>query len=322
MSGLAHEPAPPDGERILLAAAREAAEARRPRRRLPPWLLGATVAVTALVAVGAISYRLVAMRPGPLGRDDREALLGGPYPTAGSAAETRAERQEEASAPPGSAPREGEAARARPKAAPVEPGRAGARRTLRADSAEPAPRAATAVPAAEPPASAPPRASAPPPAERDAQLAPPVEPPPPPAPPPPEPHAAFATTERSAPSAAREEARGASRRAPAKAAAPGAAAEDAPTTVEVRTFPGCEGEATRRVERDGQGRVVRYVREGTVGGRRLVVEHVYRTDGSLARATVRDLDRPGAAVDAAALGVVLVDRAEDAHADAAPRCGR
>jgi hypothetical protein len=57
-----------------------------------------------------------------------------------------------------------------------------------------------------------------------------------------------------------------------------------------------------------------------MGGRRLVVEHVYRADGSLARATVRDLDRPGAALDADALGVVLVDRAADA--DAAPRCGR
>jgi hypothetical protein len=128
---------------------------------------------------------------------------------------------------------------------------------------------------------------------------------------------AFATPERSGPSPAREEARGASRSATAKAAAPGGA----PTAVEVRTFPGCEGEATRRVERDAQGRIVRYVREGTMGGRRLVVEHVYGADGALARATVRDLDRPGAAVDVDALGVVLVVRAEDARPDAPPRCG-
>jgi hypothetical protein len=293
-SGLAHVPAPPGGERILLAAARAATEARRPRRLLPAWLWGAMAAV-AVVAVGAVSYRLLAIRPGPLERDDPEALLGGSY-AAERAADRRMEGHEEASPPSEVAADRSEARPAR-KAAPAEPRRAVAPPTHADPSAGPAPRGRTAAPAAEPPASAPP-----PPGQRDAALAASAEPAP--APTPSGPEVAVATPQRA----------GASRPPPEEI-------RGAPT-VEVRTFAGCAGETTRRVEHDARGRVVRYVREGTIGGRRLAIEHVYGEDGALARATARDLDRPTVPIDAHALDVVLVDRAEDARADAPPRCAR
>ncbi|MFY3745091.1 anti-sigma factor family protein, partial [Anaeromyxobacter sp. Red801] len=91
MSGLEDAPAPERGEAVLLAAAREAAGARARRRRLPAWTSrwtskwswGAALSAAALVAVGAVSYRLLALHPGPALRDDPEALLGrAPAPAA------------------------------------------------------------------------------------------------------------------------------------------------------------------------------------------------------------------------------------------------
>jgi hypothetical protein len=67
---------------------------------------------------------------------------------------------------------------------------------------------------------------------------------------------------------------------------------------------------------------VRYVREGRIDGRRLRIEHVYAADGALAGVTVRDLDAPGALLDAGAVGLALPARVEEAGIDAPPRCGR
>ncbi len=76
VSALPPVEAPERGENVLLAAARERARLREPRWRVPRWLLGASVAAASLVVVAAVSYRIIAMRPGPLGKSEHDALLG------------------------------------------------------------------------------------------------------------------------------------------------------------------------------------------------------------------------------------------------------
>jgi hypothetical protein len=291
MSALPQEPAPDRGEGILLAAARQASGGRRPRRVLPPWVLGAAVAACSIVAVAAVSYRIVALRPGPLQRQDAEALLGesrharpsAPAEVAPAAADRAAEKGERAPeagalAP---APEEGRrpvAGAGRAKSREAEVARAEAPEEARR---EPALAERHAAPAARTFAAPPPAPSAP----AVAPLGP--------------------------------QAEGAAARA-----APSAAARDAAPGAEVRTFPGCEGERVRWVERDPRGRIARYVREGSVGGRRLRIEHLFSPDGALATVAVRDLDAPDAALDAAALGLSLPASAAEAAPDAPPRCGR
>ncbi|HEY6100753.1 MAG TPA: zf-HC2 domain-containing protein [Anaeromyxobacter sp.] len=315
MSALPEEPAPERGERILFAAAREAAERGAPRRVLPPWLLGATVVAASLVAVGAVSYRILAMRPGPLMREDPEALLGpSPYaarpPAPASPApesaerpaevrSLRADREEPAGAPPKQAERK--------KAAPAR----GERRSIA--YAEPPP----PVEREAPPASGPPAVAAAPPAPAEDARS--------PAPLPP---AAAAGAVSDAPRPVESERLGVARgsRPAAKAAgAPGARSElagEAPYRSEARTFARCEGESARRVEIDAGGRVVRYVREGRIGGRRVRIVHLFRPDGSLVSATAQDLDAGGAPFDPISAGIALPERAEEAGIDAPPRCGR
>lgn len=325
MSALPDEAPGPGGERILLAAAREAADARAPRRRFPGWLLGATAAAFSLVAVAAVSYRILALRPGPLERPDSEAILGGPYATPPPAGPAPADAPPIAKRPTAEAP----AAAGAPPAEPAIPHRGPAAEpspapTLRRKAA-PAPeeRAEEAERTAPPPA----RAEA----ARDAAER--AAPPEPPAdaelPSSPAPRSAAAAPAAPAASAGKRAAPAPAPAAPAPSAA-GAeplrerAAIRAPARsgAEVRSFPGCEGETLRRVERDPEGRLVRYVREGRIGGRRLRIEHVYGPDGALAGATVRDLDAPGALLDARTLGLALPARAEEAGIDAPPRCGR
>jgi hypothetical protein len=91
---------------------------------------------------------------------------------------------------------------------------------------------------------------------------------------------------------------------------------------QLRAFDRCEGESSRIVEVDSEGRVVRYVRQGRFGGRRVRIVHTYRPDGSLAQVTAQDLDAGGETVDPRALGIDVTERAEDAALDAPPRCGR
>jgi hypothetical protein len=74
------------------------------------------------------------------------------------------------------------------------------------------------------------------------------------------------------------------------------------------------------VELDPDGRVVKYVREGRFGGRRVRIEHVYGPDGALVSATARDVDG-GEPIDPRSLGISLPARAEEAGPDAPPRCG-
>ncbi|HEY6006227.1 MAG TPA: zf-HC2 domain-containing protein, partial [Anaeromyxobacter sp.] len=107
MARLPAEPAPEKGERILFAAARQAAEERAPRRRVPPWLWRSSLVAASVVLVVAVSYRIVAMRPAQLeSKASDEALLGGPYatpppagPTAGAPPEAGAGPEATASAP-------------------------------------------------------------------------------------------------------------------------------------------------------------------------------------------------------------------------------
>jgi hypothetical protein len=301
MSALPVEPAPPGRERILLAAAREAARRREPRRMLPRWLWGGSIVAASLAAVVAVSYRVVSMRPGSLGREDPNALMG-----------------QSPSAPPPRAEEE--------QATPVEP-------KARSSEGDPflgaGPRGNAPEPAREPPARRPRRFASPPPA---------VEEPPPAeetrkaarladrAPP----DVAFreqpgrtdreeAHTDTARDSAApaasaaappRSRAMAPAPHAAAKAAAPeaagaasrvssGDAADDAVARrdalrragrlrTEVRTFPGCDGELWRRVERDPDGRAVSYAREALLGGRRVRIEVIYRADGAPAQVRVLD----------------------------------
>jgi hypothetical protein len=367
MAALPAEPAPPGGERILLAAAREAAERRRARRAAPRWLWGAVVAAASLAVVAGVSYRLIATGPRPLDREDPDALMGeqrfvDPAPSA----EGPAPRRE---APP-PAPVPDSRARGPERAGETLPpaGEAGARELatpFRSEDAEPpaAPRAPASPPApapdsraagakrapdshaadaaraddlragagAERAADGPPTAAAEEPPARaaappDGRAVDPAEP---------ErtervdsPRAAGAGASAApAPSPPPPRAAAAQRAAPR---APTSAAEDrydelrreGRLRAEIRTFPGCEGEAWRKVELAPGGQVVKYVRLGWIGGRRLRIEHVYGPDGALASVTAEDLGGGGPLLDPRSLGIAVPERAEEAGPDAPPRCGR
>jgi hypothetical protein len=99
------------------------------------------------------------------------------------------------------------------------------------------------------------------------------------------------------------------------------------------SFAGCPGESSREVDRDEQGRVVRYLRRGVFRGTAFEAELLYDGEGALSEVRYRAAGqvhtfRPGAvgaAADADAGGVpaALIEprRAEDAGPDAPPRCG-
>jgi hypothetical protein len=335
MAALPEEPAPERGERILLAAAREAAGRRRPRRLVPRWLLGGAVVAASIAVVAAVSYRVAGWSPR---RDDPNALLGeSRYAAPPPAASSEAAPSAAAPAPAGpgerdtatSAPRTREPTRIAAAPAPAprrEPAPAarpaeglGAFASPPPASADSAPAGAAEVEAREGLARAEryvgerseaPAAAAAPPRPMAAPSRAPAAPPP---------AAAVGSQERAAPTQMRKSAAAPQASLGYEGSQPGDAS---PPRVQVRTFPGCEGEAVRRVEVDPSGRTVRYVREGKVGGRRLRVEHAFGPDGRPAGVTVTDLDAPGAALDARALGLSLPARAEDAGIDAPPRCGR
>jgi hypothetical protein len=85
---------------------------------------------------------------------------------------------------------------------------------------------------------------------------------------------------------------------------------------EIRTFPGCDGEPWRKLERDPDGRIVSYAREGLSGDRRVRVEAIYDLAGAPARVTVKD-----AATSEPLMGTKpWVPHA--AEADGPPRCAR
>jgi hypothetical protein len=114
MARLPVEPAPERAERVVWAAAREAAEARRPRPLLPRWLWAGTAGAMAAAAVAVVSWQLAkGPRVEPF-HDGANELLGGPSapvapaPLASPPEPPRAIAQEEGAA--GSAPRKGDEA--------------------------------------------------------------------------------------------------------------------------------------------------------------------------------------------------------------------
>jgi len=312
MSALPPEPAPEAGERILLAAAREAAERVRERRRarlLPAWAWASSIGALAVVAVVAVSLRLA-----PAGldrREDPEALLGRSPPASAAPAEApslAAPRIEGVAPPAGRETAVAKRAAPEVRQAPAD----------RRAAVEEAPAAIAAAPA--PPA---PRAAAKVAPARDAEEG-------------------YAVAERAAEPASlaaprsRAEASGAAaeRRASAPAAAGGLAADpvDAWERLDaagllgrsVRRFDGCPEEQVREIDRDRSGRVVRLATLRDSSG---WVEQFYGPDGALAavrfgqgeaRRTVRL--GPGAPRPREALPPGMVPLAAAVSEEAAPRC--
>jgi negative regulator of sigma E activity len=333
MAKLPAEPAPDAGMGIVLAAARQAADARAAKKRtlLPPWLWAGSIgAAAAVIAVVSWQVARVARVAPPTALAPREqALLGekpapAPPPAAAEppapkgAVAALAEKELAAPAATGAVPPE--------PAAPVKdeaPRRIG---IAAADRAEPrqermaAPRAAPApapaLRAAPPPAAAAPaggglgssgaaaNAAGPAPAPAAPQVASKAE------------RAAELDGEAVPGFAAESRRLDAARPAQKKAASRAAAAAKpggTPGSVEVRTFPGCPGERRRVVERGEDGAIVRYVREGET---RTVEQH-YGPGGALVAAFAIEggvrrplaLSAPGLVTDASA-----------ATLDAPPRC--
>jgi anti-sigma factor RsiW len=82
VGGLPPLPAPERGAAVLLAAARQATEARRPRWALPRWLAGGALGLAGATALALLVLRgPVAPTRGPLS-EDRESLLGRAAPAA------------------------------------------------------------------------------------------------------------------------------------------------------------------------------------------------------------------------------------------------
>lgn len=314
MAQLPVEPPPEGGERILMAAAREVAEARRARPLFPRWIWAGSAGAVAAVAVAVVSWQLASAPRVATLRDGGVDLLGRPPPPVAAAPEAPSPAAADGE---GVAPAKELEAREAVGEAPAR------RRTSRA--AEPPPELAAAPRREEPVAPTAGSATAAPepsavwrtaPAEAE-PVADAYAPPPAPAPPPAAAMAPRAMAQKARAPAAAER----------KAAAPvavddglrdeespaGGAAASGPGSVETRTFAGCPGERRRVVERDGDGRVVRYVRVGELR----TVEQRYGADGRLRSALVTEggarralpLDAPG-----------LVREARDAGIDAPPRC--
>jgi hypothetical protein len=311
MSALPLEPAPEAGERILVAAAREAARQRAPRRTRPPWLWSGAIAAASLAAVVALSYRIFAMRPGSIGREDPRALMGeSPY----------------ARPPESVQPESVQPESARPEPLPGRPKgerKTSAARPDRGEAPEPRRAAPAPAPAQEPQrfAEAPPAAAPqePPPPERSAPL-PDAE----------APRAAAAPTAGAAAAPRRRSASEAapSARAPDDLSGEAAGRSDAVARsealraegrrrAEVRTFPGCDRELWRRVELDPDGRVVSYAWEERVGARRIHFEATYAPDGTVLRKRAVD-----AATSAPEPLEFSVPSASSIDPDAPSRCAR
>jgi hypothetical protein len=340
MARLPLEPAPAEGEAVLFAAAREPPESRRATRRgriLPSWAWGGAVGLAAAAAVVAVSYRLVELEPRRA--DDLDALRGGGYEAPETSMKSAPSAPDAAPNPnPNPNPSAQRSAPTLGAAPPASPPPAPSRKSVHA---APPPRVAAAPEreresgreVAEPDdaraesravlrSAPPPRAAAAPEPERESGREAVAEP---------------------------DDARAESRAARAQDAAPAEAPADAderqaearadraksapvarqpfpaaapptfpPPGVERRTFKSCPGEHVRELERDADGRVIRWAREGELGGRAVRVEARYGEDGALLDLNVTPAGADVDAADAAALGVPL--RAADASLDGPPRC--
>jgi hypothetical protein len=319
MSALGPVPAPEPGERILLAAARAAAEEarrRRPAPLLPSWMWAGAVGTVAILAVAAVSYRLVAMRPGR--RDDPNALL------ARSPAKPEAAPVAEAPAGPPAAEPEPAAPREAPGPATPRPVPSRPPASPERFAAAPAQRAAPFPPAAGSGS-----------AEREDEVAGAS------APEPPAREAAGSAAGYAAappsPAPALSDAGAAPRKAPERKTAASRAALPEPAEDAMARFErldragalrrsvvrreGCPGEQVREIDRDPSGRVVRLAVLTGSGW----VEQVYGPDGALAAVRVGGgpavrFDPPGRPPAGATLPAGIVHRAEDVRDDAPPRC--
>jgi hypothetical protein len=298
MSALPEEPAPAEGERILLAAARGAAGRRGPRI-LPPWLWGGSLVAASLAAIVAVSYRVASMHPRSPGRDDPNALMGeSPYARAPQPGAALPDRREPQAASPREPQGAGAAATPAPAAAPAAKRR---ERKNERKNAEMPRRAPVADADSEQAAPEPPAA--------------PAGPPPPAAPPAPSRAKAAAPSAARAPEAPPEGVAGSP--GPEPVARHEALRAAGRLRVEERTFPGCKHELWRRVERDADGRVVSYAWEEMVGTQRLRFEAIYGLDGRLVRKQALD-----AATSAPEPTVKFrVPPASSVDIDAPPRCG-
>ena len=339
MAALPDEPAPEAGERLLLAAAREAARARRRAPLLPRWGWALSFAAT-LAVVGAVSYRILEMR-GPAERAETALMGNGAYqaapapeapPPAPAGGSPEAEHRREAPSADHRAERPAVPPRAAAPAAKAAPHELGQGERGEAAFARPPPPsgAIAAAPAAPPSEAKRPGAPATPPEPAPREDVAPAEAAPPPAPAPAPAQSKAAT----APPRAAARLHATAPAVDAGADAPGAPQADALASYgflrsagrlrgEIRTFTNCPGEAWRKVETDPDGRVVSYVREGTIGGRRVRVEAIYGADGRLARTRVRDLADAAAPLRDARRGEApgTPEDAAAATADAPPRCG-
>ncbi|HTN50984.1 MAG TPA: zf-HC2 domain-containing protein [Anaeromyxobacter sp.] len=336
-SALPLEPAPERGEAILVAAAREAIRARaRPRRTLPPWLWAGSLATVALLAVAAVSYRILALRPGPLAPPEAEVLLGsGRTPAEPAPPPTSAPAVEPTPASPAiAAPAQEEEARRDRAKAPSASSAAGAAPAERKAVAEEKPEAKPLSQATDAFAGARVEAPAPPPPSA-APAAPPLA----------RPEAAqVAGAAGAAPEQKRAQGPGLIGVAPEPARSRALATADTARVedplerhrrlrdagrlrAEAVVFQACPGEAWRKVETDPEGRVVAYLRGGTLAGKPFEAELYYGEDGALGAArfragegpwsTYRLPAAPGADVPAPLRGPT---RAEEATLAAPPRC--
>jgi anti-sigma factor RsiW len=282
-------PAPERGQAVLLAAARQAAEARGAARPtlLPRWAWGAAFGLVGATAVVVVTLRLSSTPPASVFDQDREALAGptlvpAPAANAPPAAPPTAAAETKASAK-GLLRRDEVEPRVRPIATaastPTAP-------PAEADSSSVEDRAPEVIgigggaPAVTPAVRSERRVAA----AVQEELRP--EPPAAPAPP--------AATDR-----AKAEPSG-PRRLAAKAALGGAAeayapsAAPAPTVAaalamlrpELRSQPGCGAETRRVLWRDQAGRLVRREREGTLDGVGYQVEERFDEAGRLAAGRV------------------------------------
>jgi hypothetical protein len=337
MSALALEPAPEGGERVLLAAARQAAERVQERRRgrlLPPWVWVGSVGAVAIAAVVAVTVRLLPMGPGRI--EDPEALLGRAPASPAAPAESLAGQAPE---PPSPAPGPAEEAAVERRAEPA-PGRAESRRpparqaTARPERVERVERVEAARDVSGEKLArlrAGPGPSAPEEAPDAAAAAPPPSP------------AGAAAPERhapskgaAAPSRAPSEPAGAAEAEPPAPAGFAAGAGVAPDPVDswerlraagrlqrsVRRFEGCPEEQVREIDRDPRGGVIRLATLRASAG---WVEQFYAPDGTLAAVRfgppeARRTIRLGPGPPPLDLPPGLVLRAAGVSEEAVPRC--
>jgi hypothetical protein len=299
MASLPPLPAPERGEAVLLAAARQAAEAARERRTglLPRWfwgaVLGAASAATALLVTLQLSGAPTASRFD----EGREALAGrGEAPAPAAPPASAAAARDAFAPPPASAPasqgllreaERGTPALAKAEAPPAGPGGAAGRGEAGVEGVEDgavasrervAPSVPRPTPAAAPAGRESASADAPPPAlarkaaSDVASRAGPLE----------------APADDVRPSANQAEAKAAAPRAaaapPAASAAPQPSGLAAPAAR--RAEAACPGERTRALERDEAGRLVRRVRAGRLAGLEYRAEERFGADGRLSGATL------------------------------------